>query len=62
VVLGVISYALSGNTISPERLQKLETTAQVSRWVGTGLIFTYFVMGFTFAALIFGNLFNMFRK
>jgi uncharacterized membrane protein YdbT with pleckstrin-like domain len=62
VILGLISYALSGNAISPERLQKLNTTVQVSKWVGAGLIFTYFVMGFTFAALIFGSFFNMFRK
>lgn len=62
VIVAVIAYALAGNELSPERLQKLNTTAQVSRTVGAGLVFTYFIVVITFGALIVTSLLNMFKK
>ncbi len=62
VVIGFISYTLAGNSFTPEKLQKLETTVQVSKRVGAGLIFTYFIVVLTFGALIVTSLLNTFRK
>ncbi|MBP6977358.1 MAG: hypothetical protein PHD61_01510 [Bacteroidales bacterium] len=62
VILAIIAYALAGNELSPERLQKLNTTAQVSKTVGAGLIFTYIIVVVTFGALIVTSLLNMFKK
>ncbi len=62
VVVALVAYALAGNELSPERLQKLNTTAQVSKTVGAGLIFTYIIIAVTFGALIVTSLLNMFRK
>ncbi|HNS18373.1 MAG TPA: hypothetical protein PKI34_11180 [Bacteroidales bacterium] len=62
VVIALIAYAVSRNVFSAEELQKLNTTAQVSKTVGAGLIFTYIIVGITFVALIVTSLLNMFRK
>jgi hypothetical protein len=62
VAVALISYAIAGNELSPERLQKLDTTAQVSKTVGAGLIFTYIIIAVTFGALIVTSVLNMFRK
>ncbi len=62
IVIALIAYAISGNELTPERLQKLNTTAQVSKTVGAGLIFTYIIVAVTFGALIVTSVLNMFRK
>ncbi|MCX6234825.1 MAG: hypothetical protein NT175_08915 [Bacteroidetes bacterium] len=62
VILWLVSYALSGNSLSPERLQRLQTTARASKLVGAGLIFTYFIVGFTFLAFVITSLLNFFKK
>jgi len=62
VVVALISYAIAGNELSPERLQKLNTTAHVSKTVGAGLLFTYIIIAVTFGALIVTSVLNMFRK
>ena len=62
VVVALIAYAVAGNDLSPEKLQKLNTTAQVSKTVGAGLIFTYIIVVVTFGALIVTSVLNMFRK
>jgi succinate dehydrogenase hydrophobic anchor subunit len=62
VIIAVIAFTLSTNELSPERLQKLNVTAQTSKTVGAGLIFTYFIVAVTFGALIVTNLINMFKK
>lgn len=62
VVVALIAYAIAGNELSPERLQKLNTTAKVSKTVGAGLIFTYIIIAVTFGALIVTSVLNMFRK
>jgi hypothetical protein len=62
VIIAVIAFTLSTNELSPERLQKLNVTAQTSKTVGAGLILTYFIVAVTFGALIVTNLINMFKK
>jgi polyferredoxin len=62
VVLALISYAISQNHFDPEQLQKLRSTPAVSRSVGAGLIFTYFVAGFTILAFIVSSVVNFLRR
>lgn len=62
IVLALIAYAISRNQFGAEQLQKLKSTPEVSRYVGAGLIFTYFVAGFTILAFVVSNIINFFRK
>jgi NADH:ubiquinone oxidoreductase subunit 6 (subunit J) len=43
VVLGILSYALSSNTLSPIELEKYSITAKGVKMVGAGLLMTYFI-------------------
>jgi NADH:ubiquinone oxidoreductase subunit 6 (subunit J) len=44
VLLGIISYALSQNTLTPDQLEKYSLTPNGVRMVGAGLLMTYFIM------------------
>ncbi len=43
VVLAIISYAVSKNTLSPTDLEKYKITATTVRVVGAGLLMTYII-------------------
>jgi hypothetical protein len=43
VVLAIISYAMSKNTLSPTELEKYEISASSVKMVGAGLLMTYFI-------------------
>lgn len=62
VGLAIIAYSLSSNAFSAEELQRLKTTVDVSRMVGSGLIFTYFVFGLTILALLVSSVLNFFKR
>jgi NADH:ubiquinone oxidoreductase subunit 6 (subunit J) len=44
LLLGLISYALSKNTLAPDQLEKYNLTPNNVRLVGAGLLMTYFIM------------------
>lgn len=43
IVLAIISYAMSKNTLSPTELEKYNLTANGVKMVGAGLLLTYFI-------------------
>jgi NADH:ubiquinone oxidoreductase subunit 6 (subunit J) len=51
--LGIISYALSKNNLSPEQLEKYNITAGGVRMVGAGLIMTYSIMAIAIGVFIY---------
>lgn len=62
VVVAFIAYSLSSNTFDAVKLQKLKTTAETSKMVGAGLIFTYFVGGALILSFIVTSLYSFFRR
>ncbi len=61
VVLWFVAYALSGNSFTPAELEKMETTASISRIVGAGLIYTYFIFALALLAIIFAGISSIFK-
>jgi len=61
LIIGFICYSIAGNTFNNVRLEELKTTASISRIVGTGLYFTYFVGGVAILAVIFSGLSGLFK-
>jgi len=61
-IAGYVCYSLSSNTFDVVQLEKLQTTAQESRIVGAGLLFTYFIAGLTVLTLIVFNIFSYFKS
>jgi len=61
VVLGIISYAISGNEFTSLQLEKMEITADTSRWVGAGLIFTYILAGLTVISIVYASISRIFK-
>jgi len=53
IVVGFLCYTLEPYSFSQEKLQKLDTTAEVTRLVGAGLIFTYLIAGIAFLSIIY---------
>ena len=53
IFLGIISYALSKNTYSPEMLEKYSISANGVKMVGAGLIMTYFIMMIAIGVFIY---------
>jgi len=56
IVLGIISYALSKNTYSPEMLEKYSISANGVKMVGAGLIMTYFIMMIAIGVFIYTSI------
>ncbi|MFH1001086.1 MAG: hypothetical protein V1783_09625 [Bacteroidota bacterium] len=61
VVLWFVAYSLSGNSFSQLELEKMNTTAEVSKMVGAGLIYTYFIFGMAVVAIIYASISNFFK-
>ncbi|MBU2649775.1 MAG: hypothetical protein KKA81_02470 [Bacteroidetes bacterium] len=61
VVLGIVSYAFSGNEFTALQLEKMEVTADTSRWVGAGLIFTYILAGLTVISIVYASISRIFK-
>ena len=57
---GFACYSLASNTFDVVQLEKLQTTAQESRIVGAGLLFTYFIAGLTVLTLIVFYIYSYF--
>lgn len=61
IVLWFVSKALATNQFSPEELERLKTTADISVTVGAGLIYTYVVFGLAILSIIYASIANMFK-
>jgi hypothetical protein len=56
VIVGFICYSIAGNSFNNVRLEELKTTASISKAVGAGLYFTYFVGSVAVLSVIFSGL------
>ncbi len=61
VIIGFICYSIAGNSFNNIRLEELKTTANISKMVGAGLYFTYFIGGSAVLAVIVSGLSGLFK-
>jgi hypothetical protein len=61
VVLGFVCYSLAKNSFNLVQLETLETTVEVSKAVGAGLIFTYIVGGLAIISILFSGISGLFK-
>jgi hypothetical protein len=61
VILWFVAYALSDNTFSASELETMGTTADISKIVGAGLIYTYFVFAMAILAVFYANIASIFK-
>lgn len=61
VALWFVAYSLADNSFTPAQLEKMETTAETSRLVGAGLIYTYFIFVLAVLAIIYASISNFFK-
>ncbi len=61
VVLGIISYAISGNEFTAIYLEKYSITTKTSKIIGAALIFTYFVAAGTILTFIYTSVSRFFK-
>jgi hypothetical protein len=62
VVVGFLCYTFEPYSFSQEKLQKLNTTAEVTRLVGAGLIFTYLIAGVAFLSIVYTGIRSIVNK
>jgi hypothetical protein len=60
-VFALVAYSLAGNTFSDARLAALDVTAETSKLVGMGLLFTYFAGSIAILAIIYSGLSKFFK-
>ena len=61
VVIGIVSYSMSGNEFSAIWLEKKEVTVATSRIVGAGLFFSYFLAALAVLAIAFASVSRFFK-
>lgn len=61
IVLGIISYVFSGNEFTALQLERMETTAETSRLVGAGLLFTFILACLTILSIIYASITRIFK-
>jgi hypothetical protein len=61
LILGLISYALSSNTLTPDQLEKYNLTPNNVRLVGAGLLMTYFIMLGAIGVFIYTSVIKYFK-
>jgi hypothetical protein len=62
VLLGVVTYSMADNQFGAAQLQKLDTTAEVSRQVGAALYYTYIVGALTILVTIYASIAGLFKR
>ncbi|MDD2324004.1 MAG: hypothetical protein PHQ69_10380, partial [Bacteroidales bacterium] len=66
VVLAIIAaiayFGLAGNQFTPEEMQRLKVTAEVSRLVGAAIYFTYILGGAAVLTILYSGAASMFKK
>ncbi len=61
VVVAFVAYTMAGNEFSVLKLQKLNTTAEVSKQVGAALYYTYIIGAVAIVVTIFSSIINLFK-
>jgi hypothetical protein len=61
LLLGLISYAMSKNTLAPDQLEKYSLTPNSVRLVGAGLLMTYFIMIGAIGVFIYTSVIKFFK-
>jgi hypothetical protein len=61
LLLGLISYALSSNTLAPDQLEKYNLTPNNVRLVGAGLLMTYIIMVGAIGVFIYTSVIKYFK-
>lgn len=61
LLLGLISYAMSKNTLAPDQLEKYSLTPNNVRMVGAGLLMTYFIMLGAIGVFIYTSVIKYFK-
>lgn len=61
VILWFVVYGIAGNSFTPQQLEKMEITAETSKMVGAGLIYTYIVFGIAILAIVFSSIRSIFK-
>lgn len=59
--LGLISYALSKNTLTPDQLEKYHLSPSGVKMVGAGLLMTYFIMIIAIGVFIYTSVVRYFK-
>jgi hypothetical protein len=62
VIIGFICYSVADNTFNIVQLEELKTTADISRWVGAGLYFTYIVGGLAVISILYSGISGLFKQ
>jgi hypothetical protein len=60
-LIAIISYSFSGNTFSDVKLQTLNITAETSKWVGMGLLFTYILAVISLLTILYSSVIKIFK-
>jgi len=61
ILIGIVSYFLSSNTYSPAMLEKYKISANGVKWVGAGLLMSYFIMIIAIVSLIYASVSKYFK-
>ena len=61
VVIAIIAYSLSTVGLTDHQLEKLGTTADTSKYVGAGLIFTYILACLAVLSIIYASISKIFK-
>ena len=62
IALGIISYLVSKNTLSPAALEKYKITANTVKLVGAGLLLMYFMLIIAIGSLVYTSVIKFFQK
>jgi NADH:ubiquinone oxidoreductase subunit 6 (subunit J) len=61
IVLAILSYALSKNTLSPNEMEKYSISASGVKMVGAGLMMTYIIGIIAIGVLLYTSLYRFFK-
>ena len=61
LLLGLISYAMSKNTLAPDQLEKYSLTPNNVKMVGAGLLMTYFIIIGAIGVFIYTSVIKYFK-
>lgn len=61
IVLWFVALGMAGNNFSARELEDMGITAATAKYVGAGLIYTYFVFGLAILAIIYASISSIFK-
>lgn len=60
-LIAIVSYSFSDNTFSEVKLQTLNVTAETSKTVGMGLLFTYILAVISLLTILYSSVIKIFK-